>query len=352
MKVPSGFTPEPGAQRCGDSWQDFLMVTGELPGTQGYGKDSKHSLPPVVSEGAPTKTVPGATPGTWYSYDTDAERKFVDGMAPSAKRVYTELDAVNEGRLGNNSKLRLTPMQIQEVQYLMDLHEANLDRVEALYAYWEGDRNLHPQTGEYTTNEWPLPAGDDIEDYVAECEGLSGKWVEETGFGFEGGTVLRSYYCPGGAGLARRAKDRNAIGRLLIDAAKAIRCAHWGLWRMALYGMERAAWDAGPGGRGIQQRPGEYTAPLGLQQRPGEYVPPIGFSNVPPEDLPPIPDPIEPDPEEAAETEGPRDIPRRSPLAGGATGLLPPGPPPPAASPWRTPLLVGGAAAVAWVLLK
>ncbi len=319
-RVPAGFQPEPGESRCGASWPRSITVTGEIPGTGGYGRDRKHALPRVG-------TLPGQT-----SYDTADERRFIEQVSASAERVGNEYRDASQAR-------DITPEEGELIRYLLQLATSNLARAQNLYAYWRGD-GAHPQTGERLQSEWPLPAGDDIDRYIAECAGRRGEWVEDRELVGAEVQVIRSYYCPGSAQYLQRQKDRNSIRRLLEDAAAAVRCAHFGLWRMVLYNAAYAQWSAQQTGMGITARPGEFVPPLGVQQRPGEYVPPLGFA-APPE-LPRILDPDEPEPD---------DVFPEEPGLYGETPPLPP-PPPPRRPAWVGPVAVGGLAALAYYVLK
>ena len=294
-KVPSGFQAEPGQSSCGNSWPDLITVNGMIPGTGGYGSDRTQSLLPVA-------TMPSGN--DWYSYDGAAERKFIEDIKYRLGQVDTE--RFTAGQRGD-----LSLKEADAVRYLANLARNNLERVQNIYRFWNGELEVHPQTGSRLPvdapaprhpgsgsnlrSEWPLQAGVSLAKYMSECTNKSDEWVETS----EGPRVVRLYYCHGIEIRIERVEDRERIRRLIIDAAAAVRCAHFGLWRMTLYNQALKKWREHQTGLGFGQRPGEYVPPLGFEQRPGEYVPPLGFG-FPPE-LPVIPDPETPEPEEPEE---------------------------------------------------
>ncbi len=297
-QVPSGFQPEPGQLRCGDSWPDKITVDGMIPGTGGYGSDRTKTLLAVA-------TMPSGN--DWYSYDGAAEREFIEEITFRLGQV--DGDIFNADQQGD-----LSLEEVAAVRYLTTIARNNLARVRNIYLFWNGDLEVHPQTGVRLAkddpsgriSEWPLQAGASLDQYMPECANKSNEWVSdqelmwtestepmrsgETGLNM---AHLRYYYCHGLGRKQERAKDRERIRRLTIDAASAVRCAHFGVTRMKLYNEAYKEWSRHQTGLGFGQTPGEFVPQLGFEQRPGEYIPPMGFA-IPP-DLPGIPDPDTPD---------------------------------------------------------
>jgi hypothetical protein len=240
--VPLSYQAEPGSIRCGNSFERNLVVTGELPNRQGFGSNHKRSIPRVAK-------VPG---GQWWSTKTPQEAAFRSSIVSRIAQVRVELQQ-------NSSSL--SPAQEASIEWLLELSEANLARVDAIYAYWDGNGE-HPETGERLpvdmhpdappgfqvgqTSEWPLTASDAIADYIPSCAGsnwVRGQWVEDRQLVGNTVRVLREYFCPGEATRERRSEDRLIILELLLDAARAARCAQYGLWRIVLYRRALADWE-------------------------------------------------------------------------------------------------------------
>lgn len=259
--VPLSYQAEPGSIRCGNSFERNLMVTGELPNRQGFGSNHKRSIPRVAK-------VPG---GTWWSKQSAQEAAFRSQIVSRIAQIRVEL---------REHTTSLSPTQASSIEWLLELAEGNLARVDAIYAYWTG-AGEHPETGgrlPVDTNapngfggtmarasEWPLTVSDAIYEYIPGCAGMNARWVEDRQLVGNTVQVLREYFCPGETTREQRAKDRAVILELLLDAARAARCAQYGLWRIVLYRRALADWEeqygdlptfqAGGGG-GFTPRPG------------------------------------------------------------------------------------------------
>lgn len=340
-KVPSGFQPEEDEPRCGDSFSRQITVTGVVPGTGGYGSDLTKVLKLVASE----------PHGDWYSRDSAEEQSFIENILYTSNRVERDLAAAV-------LREQLTEAQADSVAYLINLSKRNILRVELLYEYWEGEA-AHPQTGSSLpvddtsgrASEWPLPEGDDLYNYLPACRGLTGEWVDDRQLMGSEVQHLRYYYCPSSESHAQRKRDRAAIRELLINAARAVRCAEFGLWRQVLYNEAYEVWSQHSTGLGYQREPGEPPTVPPITARPGESGPQVRARVAPPPQpppevphillpepvgLPPIPDPDEPEPEP-------------EPELGEAARAPEPPPPAPAAEPpkkSKLPWLFAGAAAL------
>lgn len=239
--VPLSYTPEPGSARCGNSFERNITVTGEIPGRNGYGGDLKHILPRVAK--VPT--------GQWWSQESTKERTFVASVRNGLERARRDLA---------DNLLQVGALDSLTIEYLFDLAEGNLERVDRIYAFWRG-QGAHPETGNWLPadhnvpspigagtfsrrSEWPLTASDAIYEYLEECHGQSARWVEDREL--VGNTVqtVRLYFCPGDTTRQQRARDRAQILELLLDAARAVRCAHYGVWRLVLYKRAVQRWNA------------------------------------------------------------------------------------------------------------
>ncbi len=345
-RVPAHYQEEPGASRCGDTFEEGLTVTGEIYGRGGFGADHIKFIPRVTEE-------PG---GTWWSTDSADERDFIGDVERAAERVDDQL-----GQLSGE----LTVEQSNSVWRLLQLAEDNLEEVDELYAYWSGE-GPRPgldlwRPGAGTPSEWPLESGDRIFDYRGECYGLSGEWVDRHAYDVASGQYRptgEQYWCPDQDDRDQRAEDRERIHQLLVDAARAVRCAQWGLWRMVLYGRAVKDWDDKYGGQLGMVLQTEAPPPPVFEFEPWQSDEPI--------DVWPVwPDPVEPTPVWPV---WPDEEPPPDDGLGGAgvweppdePGAMPeddvPAEPPPPEEPserpsWAAPLLIGGAALAAAVIL-
>jgi hypothetical protein len=268
MKVPTKFDPEPTAIRCGESFDRQVLVTGEIPYRGGFGKDNKRYLRPVIEE-LPT--------GEWWSNKSEAEQAFVTLVIEARARLESDLVAAKVAG-------EITDAQRDTIIYLIQLSDANLAQVQQLYDYWDGE-TWHPEletimprdpTFDRVSN-WPLIKGDNIAAHQSECADVEGEWVEDRELVGASVAMVGYFYCPTKETKAQRKKDREAIHQLLLDAAKAIRCGEWGLWRMVLYRQSLVQWDAEYGGFGLAGEPGVGTpAPPKPQidAGPGQLKPP------------------------------------------------------------------------------
>ncbi len=291
-QVPQRYQAEPGARFCGESYQQTITVTGEIPGRGGYGADRKHVVPRVAK--LPT------TPNFW-SRRSGEEAAFRERVEAAASHLLTEIaDA--------RGKQAISADEAASLRYLVDLARSNLARVDELYAYWDG-AGVHPDHGtvlpsfEGDVSDWPLPEGDRIEQHVAQCADVRGDWVEERALVGTEVETIRWYYCPGSVGMGRRAADRASILRNLVDAAKAVRCAQWGLWRLVLVGEALAAWEEEYGGLGFVPGVGAPT-PAGWGVADGLVADvPTGVdpADIPGPSVEPVPAWWAPDPEDLPE---------------------------------------------------
>lgn len=111
-KVPAGYSPEPGAARCGDSYADRLIVDGKLPGKGLYGTDLQRELPgrplPQISYGANSP----------QEQELDADLR-------------AEIGDIRE-RMDLESFL-FTPKRMQSIDWLLEAAEQHLDQIEDIY---------------------------------------------------------------------------------------------------------------------------------------------------------------------------------------------------------------------------
>jgi hypothetical protein len=321
--VPRSFRPEPNYKRCGNSFERNLVVTGEIPGRNGFGSNRKHTIARIA-------VVP--TTANWWSRQGASERQFTTA-------IVTRMGSVRNDAAAEQPWIPYS--QMQSIEWLLALAQGNLDRVAAIYLYWSGTGE-HPETGERLpvdesapspvgagtygrASEWPLTASDAIYEYVGECAGKSAAWVDDREL--VGGTVqhIRNYFCPGATTRAQRARDRKQILELLLDAARAVRCAQYGIWRVSLYRQSVQDWNNRYGDLPGFQQPGAqppsgspYQGAGGFQYGTIEPIGPgtggfgggIGTGPVAP--IPPVPvdwDPPTPD-----------DLPDPGPLGGGGPG--------------------------------
>lgn len=279
--VPLSFDPEPGASHCGNTFDVNMTVTGELPGKSGFGSDRKHFLRRV-----------GLIPaGSWWSTKSAKEQAFVASIRNRMQEVEQELLA-NAGALDEDEE--------GAIIYLIKLALGNLEHVEDLYAYWDGV-GPHPDTGiglpfdenSGQVSAWPLTATDKIYLHVEECEGKTAVWVSDRELVGQAVQHVRYFYCPSSATIAQRSKDRTRIRKLILNAARAIRCAQWGLWRMLLYKQSLAAWDAQYGGLPDLQTPTQPGPTPSGAVFPGTFQSPHRDEPIPP--IPERPDDDPPD---------------------------------------------------------
>lgn len=293
--VPLSFEAEPGYIRCGNSFERTIVVTGEIPGRNGYGKSHKHTIGRVAK-------VPG---GQWWSRKTPQEAAF-------RSQIEGRMEGVERDLSDNITQIPIA--QAQAVEYLLALARGNLDRVDAIYAYWAGSGE-HPQFGERLPvdtqapspfpgggtyarpSEWPLTESDAIYEYVPECQGKAATWVDDYELVLSEMKRVRKYFCPGVQTIERRAEDRKDILELLLDAARAVRCAQYGVWRIVLYRRAIADWAEQYGGVGLQTP----TEPRPQGPRPGSdaqigggFVSPT--RPIEPPDLPGNPPGLQPQP--------------------------------------------------------
>jgi len=342
--VPANYTPEPGETRCGASFGRGITVTGEIYGSGGIGAELKHIVPRLSV--MPT--------GNWWSYRSQDEANLIDSVKT---RIPVVADDAQE-QFGHDA---ISLSQKNAIDYLLDLAHSNLRRVDEIYAYWDG-KIPHPATGvglpydsQYNrVSEWPLGAGDAIYQHTSECKGVSGDWVADREL--QGSTVrqVRWYFCPDETMRQQRSKDRNAIRSLVLNAARAVRCAEWGLWRIVLYRQALALWEEKYGDRGsfAAGTPGPGPGLVSPASSYGLYEEPIGrppSGGVPPdepEDFPlPDIDSLPPPGEEPPDDEGMGGEipppPEPIPVGGGMGASPPPGPSKSTFGPAALPLAVG-----------
>jgi hypothetical protein len=345
--VPTSFDAEPGSIRCGNSFERTIVVTGEIPGRNGYGANHKHTIGRIALQPS----------GTWWSKKDPKEAAFISQITTRMQSVQNDI---------NLNRAALSQADIASLEWLLELAANNLARVEAIYTYWTGF-GAHPETGESLpadqnapngfggtmarASEWPLTASDAIYEYLGECQGQSARWVDDREL--VGGTTqhMRYYFCPGDQTRAQRARDRSQILKLLLDAARAVRCAQYGVWRIVLYKRAVADWNAQYGGTpdiasptqpGTQPRPGVVGGQGGFQYQPVDPIGPLrptndgGLEPGPVAPIPPTPvDWIPPDPGDLPQPGGPgplggsdspTDTDNRGDAGGGASSKIPIGP--------------------------
>lgn len=314
--VPTSFDSEPGYIRCGNSFEKTIVVTGEIPGRNGFGSNRKHTIGRVALQPS----------GSWWSKKDPKEAAFVSQINARMQTTQRDID-LNRGELSQGD--------IASLEWLLELARNNLARVDAIYTFWTGFGE-HPETGERLpadqnaptgfggtmsrASEWPLTASDAIYEYLGECQGQSARWVDDREL--VGGTTqhMRYYFCPGDQTRAQRARDRSQILKLLLDAARAVRCAQYGVWRLVLYKRAVAEWNATYGGLdlasptepGVAPRPGVLGGQGGFQYQPIDPIGPLrpgnggGLEPGPVAPIPPAPvDWIPPDPGELPQPGGP-----------------------------------------------
>lgn len=351
-RVPSKFNPEPGKLYCGYSFDERIVVSGEIYGRGGFGSEKTQTIGKLAE-------IPA---GTWWSHRSQDEADFIENVNIGINATATSLDeAVRENAINS--------AQENAIAWLLKLSDANMERAEAIYDYWDG-KGPHPDTGfglpvglEGMTSEWPLPTGDAIFQHISQCQGVSGEWIGQRGLVGQNVEHIRWYFCPTEETKRGRTRDRDAIRQLLLDAARAVRCAQWGLWRLILYRESLAEWEEEHGGFGFRLPPG--TPPV--DPTPGITPGGLGFTAEGPDPEPPgghpdpppwepsdfrVPEPGDlPPPEDAdQEPESDPDLPTTPEL-----DRMPGGPPVAAAGPLGkipVPLAVGAGALVLWLITK
>lgn len=246
----SNYPSERSGSTCGSSWPDPLRVTGQISATNTFGQQIYVDLPEVA--------------------DADAMRRgqgLISWNGPHEKRVRKALEDRISETLDDLTKFRgeIGTDNFAAVEGLLELAVTNLDYVDAIHQKWVKFR-------------WPLSRAQ----YNAEhC-----KTELDMGQVFANGFDR----CPTYGQHLERDADRDALLGRFVDAAHAIRCAEFGMWRVVLYRRARREHGASPAGG----RPG------GLAPTPPKKPKPPaaggGFSAQPPGPTPPptLPQPVGP----------------------------------------------------------
>lgn len=348
MATLEDLKPEPGHSRCGNSYAKEILVSGQLP--NGYGKDNTHTLEPVADKPS----------GSWWGRRSPEEAEFSDQIQAAIARLKDDI--------GGNTAL--IPSEAAALSSMTYLAEQNLKQVSEIYDFWDGKTGGLPRDSELSgrESEWPLDTSDILSQYMYACRPkMTGKWVPIRA-GLGEGPVVRNYYCHMWSLTERRVEDRLRIWTLLDEAARAVRCAEWTMWRVTLYRQSLAEFDEIDAGTLAPAPPvaPEPTFPVGpgmfapMEFEDDPYVPPPPKIPEEPVDAtisavdppPPLPPPPAPGPESATMPDGPElpglpTDPLGAPLDAAAPAIAP-------ESPWpaRIPYIVAGAALVGFAVTR
>jgi hypothetical protein len=231
---------EPGHWRCGNSYAQEIVVTGELP--NGYGKDNTQTLEPVATK----------LKGNWWSRKTEEEAAFIDEIQAARERFEEDLGLEEVGEA-------LSAQESAQLSSLVNVATQNVKEVEKIYDYWDGKTmNGLPRDVWISglASEWPLSESDIVSEHVPQCSNsLPGAWVEVQDLVGNSVQTVRYYFCHGDEAKQKRSTDRWAIKKLLEDAARAVRCAMFTMWRVVLYRRSLAEYDDIDVGTFIPQPP-------------------------------------------------------------------------------------------------
>lgn len=271
MAKPPGGYKGPNGYPCGKGWKHALLVTGELPGTNGFGKNLTRTIAPTVPDLLDGKDKIG--------WGTEYEEMRRDQMLD---RIETLVDQL---KLATTI---LSPKEIKSIEWLIDQALSELDAAHDVHLQWD----------ERKTGSFPLWQGDKLADFAA----ANGDWCTDPEnvlsppgpqYGAEvpakggEGTVV----CPTRTELKRRPKDRKVIFDRFVDAAHNIRCAEFGLWRLSLYRQALKNWYDSSWGDiadDIVAKPSKPWIPGKIIAKPGPGGPILTSEQIP-DPPPPIP---------------------------------------------------------------
>lgn len=268
----SSYPPERPGSTCGSSWSDPLRVTGRLSSTNSFGSNIFVDLD-AVADADDLRRTQGK-----LSWDGPHETRVRDAFDARVRETLDDLVKF-KGDLGQAN--------FDAVEGLLRMAVDNLSYVEAIHEKWRAAR-------------WPMSRLHFNDEHCTR-EVDMGKVF---GGGFE--------RCPTYSTHLERDADRDEIVRRFVDAAHAIRCAEFGMWRVVLYRRALGEWRRTPQGGG----PGGLAPTPPSTPRP----PAAGggtFTARPPGPPPPPTPPAPPNP---LLPEFPPDL--------GAGEALPPPPPP------------------------
>ena len=332
--VPHSFDPEPGSNRCGDSYRKLILANGLLPNTKGFGLHLRHTVRPVVLPGSVTDPA-----------DTDAgvnEETIESIRAMVQERLGKVLDGIEL----NDHLFRKADRD--SLRWLVRHSEAELEAATQIWERWadreEGSWSL--DNGDTLDTFWqPRDPRDCFDpDELMDPPGPNyGRWVPSRHAIAGTPSAGVQVRCPTLDEVAARPFDRTAIQDRLRDALRHLRCAEYWYWRVLLYRRALQEWEEKEPGivvtssfaalPPVGQPVKEFEPPPLIDPKLGIYRPPPD----PPDFRPPSTDDL-PDPDSV-------------PMPDGAAppGVLPPGALP-RAGPLITPtrivlgaaLLLGG----------
>lgn len=221
---PAHYPGEKGGL-CGVTWQEELVVTGELP--SGKGAELTHTIHPVLDQSDVQQ----------FGYNSQFEFKKRAALSESIyfeKLKFEKPDASTYFDAGQKTA----------IMWLLNTADQRLAAVKQVYADWK-------KFG------WPLYKGDSLSDFHSGC--TQQPWGSSTVVKdvWGGEQVIQ---CPFYADYERRLLDRNRIKEMYVSAAMHLRCARYTYWHIYLQRKALMKYPAaGPFGPKFGSEPSKYV---------------------------------------------------------------------------------------------